>query len=65
MSDRPSDALQPKSKRRPGAQLTKDDVDSEDDDNGVRDSAGALWMNGSTATDGVARDLLPAPATHN
>lgn len=31
MSERPSDAMQPSSKRRPGGQLTKDDMDDEED----------------------------------
>ena len=35
MADRPTDHLQPSSKRRPGEQLTKDDYDEEDDDGPV------------------------------
>jgi len=35
MSDRPTDHLQPTSKRRPGEQLTKDNFDDDDDDEPV------------------------------
>jgi hypothetical protein len=42
---RPSDNMQPTSKRRPGQQLTKDDVDDDDDEEGgVRAAGGTPLM---------------------
>jgi hypothetical protein len=62
MSDRPTDHLQPTSKRRPGEQLTKDNFDDDDDDGPVRMGrwgARAARARGLGAPPGLAPPTAP------